>query len=111
MELVKVATRFHERLIHAGPGVFCGRHTRFALFFARLQAEIPRLPIIDVGPRLVEHDAAVAPHCAVKFIVKARSEHRPLASVGMPNDPDAIGIHIVHLRERRVAIRGDVSQK
>ena len=60
--------------------------------FARLVAEIPRLPIVGKRALLVEHHVGIVPHGSGKPFVEARGKHRPLAAVGKPRDAHSLRI-------------------
>ena len=61
-------------------------------------AEIPRLPVIHARAR-IKHNTGIRPRRAGKFIEQARGKHRPLATIGMADNPNAVGIHLRPLRQ------------
>src|SRR5829696_1546650 len=107
MEFVEIVAGFDETLVRAGARVVGFDNARFSLRFSEgaIPTDVPRFPIVYVRPGLIEDDAAVAPDCAGKFLVEARSEHRPFADVGMTDNSDAFRVDLRHLREDGVAVR------
>ena len=76
-----------------------------------VEAEIPRLLIVDTGAGLVEDDAGVGPDGAGEFIGEARGEERPFAAVGVADDADAGGIDGGQAGEGGVGIGGEIGEE
>ena len=76
-----------------------------------VEAEIPRLLIVDARARFVEDDAGIGPDGAGEFVVKASGKQRPLAAVGMADETDARGINLGQASEGGMGVGGDVGEK
>ena len=71
-------------------GFILGYEARLAL--QRLvSSEIPLLPVIYVGPLLVEDDPPIGPGGAGELLIQAGGEHRPLPAVGVAITPIRFG--------------------
>ena len=112
-------TRRHERvelveIVAAGDELGIGARARIVRGHepglagaAGVQAEVPRLLVVDAPASLVEHDARIAPCRAGVAVVETGSEEGPLTSVGMPHDADPSRIDVVPGGEGRMAVGRD----
>ena len=110
MQVIEVTPVFNEPAVQACPGTV-GIGNSSGAADSSFVSQIPRLPVVDVSVVLVEHDSRIGPHGACEFVVKARGKHRPLTTVRQANDADPFFIDLRKLRERRVTVRRDESEK
>src|SRR5437879_3657545 len=101
---MQVAAGLDHLLVSAGAWIVLRWESRFRSGAFRIEAEIPRLPVVDVRPGLVENDSRITDDHAGKAIPQGCREHGPLATVRMTNDADALGIHLRPIRQGMPAV-------
>src|SRR5438093_9350337 len=94
VKFVQIAAGLHHLLIGAGPGIRARWNSGFRPRPVRIEPEIPRLPVVHVRPRFVENDAGITYRNTGELIPQRPGEQRPLPAVRVPNDADALRIHL-----------------
>lgn len=72
--------------------------------------EVPRFPVIDASPVILERYSRIRPGLAREFIKLAGRKHGPLPPEGMTRDPDTLRINFRIMRQGIPGVGGGVGQ-
>src|SRR3954469_16745623 len=110
MKLMQIVTRLDQNFIGSRSWICRRGHARLARHF-RIESQIPWFPVIHIRTRFVPDDPGIAPNSTGEFLVETRTEHGPLAAIGMAQYSDAIRVHVWNFRQDGMAICRDIPKK
>src|SRR2546427_5958868 len=107
---MQVVSLLEKLLVCARARVLRRRHAGLA-FMGAVGAEIPRFPVVDVRTRFVKNDSRIGPNAAGEPVVKASSEHRPFAAIGMADNANPFWVHLRQRGESVAAMGRDAGEE
>src|SRR6478735_4278938 len=107
MQLMKVAALFDHALVGACPWIVGGDKSRFTSM-VRIESEVPRLPVVNIGARLVEDNSRIADGRCGETIPERCRKQRPFAAITVACHTDSVPLDVRQIGYRVPAVRGNI---
>ena len=110
MEFMEIITFLHHGLVRTDSRMLLGQDAAGPELTSRRITEVPGLPVIHVGTRLVKNDAGVGDADGRELLGQRAGKQRPLPSIGVPHHADSLRIHLRALSQPGGGVGRNVRQ-